>query len=75
MQQLLQTVTIPVGVKASLYVPLRGKKASNIVVSEAGVTVWQEGKFHPVAGVTDGNVDGSYIVFSVSSGSYSFSSV
>jgi len=71
-------VTIPVGSTGSIYLPITGNAATNLIVKESGVTIWQNGS---VAGSSSGvsfdqvqNVGSqTYMVWTVGSGSYQFS--
>ena len=64
-------VTIPVNSEATVSVPKLGFK--NVVITENGETVWENGKFlDGVPGITAGSDDDDYVVFDVGSGSYHF---
>jgi alpha-L-rhamnosidase len=70
-------VTIPVGSTGSIYLPMLGNIATNLVVKESGTTIWQNGAAAGSAtGVTFDQVQGTnsqtYLVWTVGSGSYQF---
>lgn len=67
--------TLPVSSTATLILPLQplGADASEVVVQESGVTVWEAGAFTPSAGVKAGRALGtSAIQFDIASGAYAF---
>ena len=64
-------VTLPVNSKAIVSVPKLGSK--NVVISETGAAVWEDGRFIPgVPGITAGKDGDEYVVFEVGSGTYHF---
>jgi hypothetical protein len=70
-------VTVPVGSTGSIYLPLMGNVASNLLVKESGTTIWQNNAATGTAvGVTYDHTQGSgaqtYLVWTVGSGSYQF---
>jgi hypothetical protein len=76
------SVTVPVGGRAEVHVPVRGGSgsgsAASATVTEGGVAVWAGGAFVPgVPGVRAGSAsaDGSEVVLLVGSGSYAFVAV
>ena len=64
-------VTIPVNSKARVCVPKLGSE--NVVISETGASVWEDGRFIPgVPGITAGKDGDEYVEFEVGSGTYHF---
>ena len=64
-------IEIPVNSEARVHVPKLGFK--NVVITESGETVWENGKFiRGVPGITAGTDGDDYVVFDVGSGSYNF---
>jgi hypothetical protein len=70
-------VTVPVGSTGSVYLPMVGVGGSNVMVTESGTTIWQNGGARDsVAGVQFDQVQGGVwqtnMVWTVGSGSYHF---
>lgn len=70
------SVTIPVGSKGTVRVPLVAKVglvAATVVITEGSVVVWKDGAYVPgTSGISAAQVDGDGVVFTVVSGSYAF---
>jgi len=65
--------TVPVGARARVRVPTRGRGAAAATVEEGGARVWAAGAFVPgVPGVSAAAAVGDAIEFSVGSGAYDF---
>jgi hypothetical protein len=70
-------VTIPVGSTGSIYLPTLGTTTSNLLITESGTTIWQNGMVSgsspdvTFAGVQVTNSQ-TYVVWTVGSGSYQF---
>ena len=63
--------SLPPASNGSVSVPVPG--LSNPTVTESGAVVWRDGAFVPgVAGVTGAERSGSYVVFDIGSGDYTF---
>ncbi len=70
-------VTIPVGSTGSIYLPILGNVSTNLIVTESGIPIWQNGAVAGSSpGVSFNQVQGSgsqtYMVWTVGSGSYQF---
>ena len=70
-------VTIPVGSTGSIYLPMLGNIATNLLVKESGTTIWQNGApAGSATGVTFDHVQGTgsqtCLIWTVGSGSYQF---
>ncbi len=70
-------ITIPPGSVASVYLPMSGTAASNLVVQETGTTIWQNGAVAAsVPGVAFDHFQAAasqtYAVWAVASGTYQF---
>lgn len=73
--RLVQQVQLPIGTTASLAVPILGRDVKTITITEAGASVWSNGKFTPgVPGVTAATAGTDCIMLAIGSGSFSFSS-
>ena len=69
---IVMKVTIPVNSKAIVYVPKMGLK--DVIVKEGDTVIWSKGSYMGgVEGIDGGKEEGDYIVFSVGSGTYTFS--
>jgi alpha-L-rhamnosidase len=70
-ESLDMVVTIPVNSEATVCVPKLG--FADVVITESGETIWENGKFiRGVPGITAGSDGDDYVVFDVGSGSYTF---
>jgi len=71
--------TAPVGSSAVVYLPVPpGAAANELVIAESGTTIFSGGEYEPgpagvvSAALSDGDVDGQFVVVNVGSGSYQF---
>ena len=67
------SVVVPVGVAASVVVPLRGHDAGAVTITESGHLLWAHGQFVPgVVGIASGAVNEAHggVGFELSQGSY-----
>ena len=70
-ESLDMVVTIPVNSEAAVNVPKLG--FTDVVITESGKVIWENGKFiRGVSGITAGSDGDDYVVFDVGSGSYNF---
>jgi len=70
-------VTIPAGSTGSVYLPTLGTATTNLLITESGTTIWQNGApTGSAVGVAFDHVEGTgsqtYMVWTVGSGSYQF---
>lgn len=72
--QLLYSVkaSVPVNTVATLYLPQLNKADLDVVISEGDSIIWENGKFSPTVGISEGTQTGGNIVLQLGSGSYSF---
>jgi len=74
--QMTMNVSVPVGATATIYLPTFGTSASNLVVQESGLTIFQNGVAIEANGVvfagTEDSAQQTYLLWDVASGNYTF---